>query len=79
MNGISSADSSVGEMIYLDFCSCEGQEATNKQKRCTVEMHSDLFGLEEDLQKGVCNQKQTERLFVEVIEMECSERDEREA
>ena len=52
MNGVSGFDNSVGEMIYLDFCSCKGKKTTNKQKRCTVEMHGDLFGLKEDLEKG---------------------------
>ena len=30
MKGVSGAGNSVGEIIYLDFCSCEGKETTNE-------------------------------------------------
>ena len=30
MKGISGASNSVEEIIYLDFCGCEGKETTNK-------------------------------------------------
>ena len=43
-----------------------------------MEMHIDIFGWDDDLQKGVCNQVQTKR-FVQIIEMEVPERDERKA
>ena len=44
-----------------------------------MKAHIEFFGLDEDLQKEIGNQVQAERLIVQIIEMECSERGERRA
>ena len=44
-----------------------------------MKAHLEICGWNEDLQEEICNHVRAERLFVQIIEMKCSERGERRA